>query len=159
MTKKKKNSQQLCLLSGLQLAASFLLRTQRERVIIYFITFYERSFYSTRKLNVESPGSRAIFFALIYCSNVAPRLTLQSFLLISVRIYDHCPNATVQMQTSEVNRSTPSCFREPVQLRFNFSPSNIRKSLCFYVAGLKLLNKKTTPAWGTIIIYSELFQR
>lgn len=74
--KKKKNSQQLCLLSGLQLAASFLLRTQRERVIIYFITFYERSFYSTRKLNVESPGSRAIFFALIYCSNVAPRLTL-----------------------------------------------------------------------------------
>lgn len=46
--KKKKNTSLIARspLGPARHATFFLLETQRERVLIYFITFYERSFYS-----------------------------------------------------------------------------------------------------------------
>lgn len=66
-------------------ATFFLLKTQRERVLIYFITFYERSFYSMWTSNVnettkENPKLVTFLghiFALIYCRSLI--LSLFSF--------------------------------------------------------------------------------
>lgn len=51
-------------------ATFFLLKTQRERVLIYFITFYERSFYSTWNSSEDETKHLVALLGPYFCINL-----------------------------------------------------------------------------------------